>query len=126
ITQGGQMPSAGIAWKDGSGITWIFYSTTVGTAGLQVKLVKGKATLHQIWLHDGPYSSPLLANGVLYVAENGALRALNPRTGGQYWSSDQASAGRTIGGVHWESPTVIDGRVYMPDENGVIAAYALS
>ncbi|MBV8654431.1 MAG: PQQ-binding-like beta-propeller repeat protein, partial [Candidatus Eremiobacteraeota bacterium] len=35
------------------------------------------------------------------------------------------SAMRTIGGVHWESPIVADGRVYCPDENGRLTAYEL-
>ncbi len=125
IPQGGHMPTAGIAWKAGSGITWIFYATTNGLGGVQLRTVTGKATLHQIWLHEGPYSSPLMANGVLYAAENGALRALNPLTGAYLWSSDQAGAGQDIHGVHWESPTVINGHVYMPDENGVVTAYGL-
>jgi outer membrane protein assembly factor BamB len=126
IPQGGHMQTAGIAWRDKSGVTWIFYSTDSGVAGLQVRQVSGKATLRQIWLHRGTYSSPLLANGVLYVAENGTLRAFNPQTGAQFWSSDQASAGRNISGVHWESPTVVNGRLYMSDENGMITAYGLS
>jgi hypothetical protein len=36
-----------------------------------------------------------------------------------------ASAGGNIQGVHWESPTVVNGRVYMPDESGTITAYGL-
>jgi outer membrane protein assembly factor BamB len=126
IPQGGHMPTTGISWKDGSGVAWIFYSTDNGIGGIQVRIVNGKATLHQAWLHGGTYSSPLMANGVLYAAENGALRAFNPQTGVQYWSSDQSTAGQNIRGVHWESPTVINGHVYMPDENGVVTAYGIS
>ncbi|MGH2387807.1 MAG: hypothetical protein ACRDIE_06340, partial [Chloroflexota bacterium] len=68
IPQGGHMPTAGLAWKDGSGVTWVFYSTDNGVAGIQVRMVNGTATLRQVWLHEGTYSSPLLAGGVLYVA----------------------------------------------------------
>jgi outer membrane protein assembly factor BamB len=125
IPQGGHMPTAGLAWKDDSGGTWVFYATDNGVAGVQVRVVHGAVTLRQVWLHKGTYSSPLLAGGVLYVAESGALRAFDPKTGRALWSSDRASARRNIKGVHWESPTVINGRVYMPDHNGVLTAYGL-
>ena len=60
---------------------------------------------------------------MLYVAESGALRAFDPKTGQVLWSSDESRAQRNIHDVHWESPTVINARVYMPDESGVVTAY---
>lgn len=125
IPQGGHMPTAGVAWRDNSGGTWIFYATDNGLAGVQVRVAGNVVTLRQVWLHKGTYSSPLLAGGVLYVAESGALRAFDPKTGRVLWSSDRSSAKRNIHDVHWESPTVINGRVYMPDESGVVTAYGL-
>ncbi len=47
------------------------------------------------------------------------LRALNPETGGLFWSSAQ------IGGIHWESPIVVDGAVYVTDESLHLTAFAL-
>ncbi|HEY8284968.1 MAG TPA: PQQ-binding-like beta-propeller repeat protein [Chloroflexota bacterium] len=125
IPQGGQMPTAGIAWADSSGKTWIFYTTDKGVGALRLTVAGGRPTLHLAWIHYDTYSSPLLADGVLYAAESGALRAFNPFTGAQLWSSSLASAGGNIQGVHWESPTVVNGRVYMPDESGTITAYGL-
>ncbi|HXT35078.1 MAG TPA: PQQ-binding-like beta-propeller repeat protein [Chloroflexota bacterium] len=125
IPQGGQMPTAGIAWADSSGKTWIFYTTDKGIGALRLTISNGRPTLQLAWVHYDTYSSPLLAGGVLYAAESGALRAFNPVTGVQLWSSSLASAGGDIQGVHWESPTVVNGRVYMPDESGAITAYGL-
>ncbi|MGH2409081.1 MAG: hypothetical protein ACRDGS_01815, partial [Chloroflexota bacterium] len=125
IPQGGQMPTAGIAWTDSSGKTWIFYTTDKGVGALRLTIAGGRPTLRLAWVHYDTYSSPLLADGVLYAAESGALRAFNPMTGVQLWSSNLASAGGNIQGVHWESPTVVNGRVYMPDESGAITAYGL-
>jgi hypothetical protein len=41
------------------------------------------------------------------------------------WSSSQRSAGGSIGGVHWESPIVVKGWLYMSDESGNLTAYSL-
>ena len=125
IPQGGQMPTAGIAWTDSSGGTWIFYTTDKGVGALRLTVTGSRPSLHLVWVHYDTYSSPLLAGGVLYAAESGALRAFNPITGTQLWSSGLSTAGGNIQGVHWESPLVVNGGVYMPDESGTISAYGL-
>ena len=66
-----------------------------------------------------------MANGVLYIQGSNVLRATDPTTGNVLWSSSQASAGGSIGGLHWQSPIVVNGQVFVPDNNGNITAYAL-
>ncbi|MFI5277587.1 MAG: PQQ-binding-like beta-propeller repeat protein, partial [Ktedonobacterales bacterium] len=62
---------------------------------------------------------------MLFAAGSGALRAFDPTTGHVLWSSDQASANGSIGSIHWESPIVVGGAVYIADENGAITCYGL-
>jgi hypothetical protein len=60
-----------------------------------------------------------VANGVLYYDSALGLRALNPLTGAQLWSSSIGSA------PHWESPIVANGVLYITDENGHLTAFGL-
>jgi len=46
-------------------------------------------------------------------------------TSSSLWSSANASAGKTIGPVHWQSPIVVNGWVYCSDQNGNLTAYGL-
>ena len=64
-------------------------------------------------------SSPVVANGVLFVATNAGLVALDARGGRRLWSSD------ALGAIHWESPAVSNGAVYCSDESGALTAFAL-
>jgi outer membrane protein assembly factor BamB len=68
---------------------------------------------------------PVLAGGVPFAATQGKLLALDPRTGHQLWSSAQASAAGPLGGIHWESPIIVGGKIYVSDESGGLNAYSL-
>ena len=63
-------------------------------------------------------TSPVVVNGILYYASFTGMRALDPTTGTQLWSD------ASIGGIHWESPIVVNGRLYVTDEAGNLWAYA--
>jgi outer membrane protein assembly factor BamB len=113
-------------WADSSGTVWVFVVDSFGTAGYQVQTdSSGKTTLHQAWLIDQGGNSPVIANGVLYVPDSGKILALNPQTGKTVWDSSSASAGGSIGDIHWESPIVVNGQLYMTDESGNLYAYEL-
>ena len=86
----------------------------------------GASRLEQVW-HDAAArtTTPVYANGVLYGAESGALRAWDAATGQRLWGSDQSGANGSIGGIHWQSPIVVDGAVYISDENGALTCYGL-
>ncbi len=74
--------------------------------------------LEAIWTDGNASSSPLVANNVLYYATSGELRALAPTTGGTpLWQG-------AIGGIHWESPIVANGTIYIADEIGHVTAFA--
>jgi len=43
---------------------------------------------------------------------------LEPHTGRERWHSDE------IGPIHWESPILVNGILYITDENGDLFAFA--
>ena len=60
-----------------------------------------------------------MANVVLFYAQSGLVSALDPTTGTLLWSNSQ------IGGIHWQSPIVANGVLYLADQNGKLTAYSL-
>ena len=99
--------------------TWVFVSNGSGLAGLQLVLDgAGNPSLQVRWT-AGSGTSPILANGVLYYARSGLISALNPTTGSLFWSNSQA------GGIHWQSPVVANGVLYLEDQSGNLTAFSL-
>jgi outer membrane protein assembly factor BamB len=113
------------AWTDaGTGTIWLFVTDSCGTSGYQVVTTSaGATTLRQGWSTQQGATTPVVAGGVLFAATSGHVLALDPRTGHQLWSSAGTGAGGSIGGIHWESPIVIGGRLYCSDEDGNVTAY---
>jgi outer membrane protein assembly factor BamB len=75
----------------------------------------------QIW-HYGDIrrsiSTGALYNGILFYSDfSGFLHAVDPKTGKQLWKHDMFAA-------IWGSPMVIDGKVYLGDEDGDVAVLA--
>jgi outer membrane protein assembly factor BamB len=99
--------------------TWTFVAGSPGVAGLQVTVdASGTPGLKLMWQVAGGGTSPIMVNGVLYVAGSNAMRAFDPVTGKQLWHDTG------IGAIHWESPIVVNGVLYITDENGQLTAYA--
>jgi hypothetical protein len=115
-----------VVWTDTSGQVWVIVPTTCGLRAFHVSTdAHGVTKLVAAWKTDGTTTSPVIAGGVLFALTSGAVHALDPHTGKTLWTSGQAAAGGTIGGVHWESPIVIGGRLYCSDENGALYAFGL-
>ena len=51
-------------------------------------------------------STPVVANGMVFIAYDGAIFALNALNGNVLWNS--ARHGKTIANVHWSSPIVVN------------------
>ncbi|HEY6326039.1 MAG TPA: PQQ-binding-like beta-propeller repeat protein [Candidatus Cybelea sp.] len=127
----GGLFSTPAVWTDASNNAWIFvgFSNIVEGYRLQTN-GQGVSSLKLMWQSSsgstgGEGTSPAVADGVVFVAFDGAIVALSALTGNELWSSAMHSAGKTIGPVHWESPIVVNGWVYCSDENGRLTAYAL-
>jgi outer membrane protein assembly factor BamB len=99
------------------GEPWIYVANDFGVAGYQWDA--GAAGLALRWSVAPGASSPVFAGGLLFVAHAGLLRALDPRTGETLWSDTG------IGGIHWQSPIVAKGNLYVEDEAGFLTGYSL-
>ena len=67
-----------------------------------------------------------MAGNVLFAAQHdGTLRAFDPEVGAELWSTRTPSSGGGVSAVHWESPIVAAGVLFMPDENAHLSAYGL-
>ena len=75
---------------------------------------------HTVWSRDGDdfyrtMSTAAIADGVLYISSlSGFLHALDPNTGDHFWTYDAFAA-------VWGSAFVVDGKVFLGDEDGDIA-----
>jgi outer membrane protein assembly factor BamB len=61
-----------------------------------------------------------IKDDLLYVADfSGLVHCLNAKTGERYWTHDMLAAS-------WASPLIVDGKVYIGDEDGDISIFELS
>ncbi|HTV91748.1 MAG TPA: PQQ-binding-like beta-propeller repeat protein [Verrucomicrobiae bacterium] len=115
-------------WTNAEGVTYIFFGLPNQIDAYELETNGGTSSLVQAWsAQDGSTSgegtSPVVSNGIVFVAMDNAIYALSAQTGSKLWSS--ASTAHSIGPVHWQSPIVINGWVYCSDQNGNLTAYGL-
>ncbi len=122
VPQGGMVFTMPAVWTDPTdGKTWVFIATWQGISALTVEIdPDGTPSLKLRWKNPEGGSSPVVANSVLYYAGRGTIRALDPHNGKQLWHSSR------IGGIHWESPIVVNGTVYITDQNARLTAFGLN
>lgn len=121
VPQGGMVFTQPAVWvnpRDRS--TWVFVATFSGLSALELQVgTHGIPSLKMVWKNGDEGSSPIIANNVLYCAGSHDIRAFNPTTGKVLWQS------RSIGRIHWESPIIANGVLYITDESGYLTAYGL-
>jgi hypothetical protein len=101
------------------GHLWVFTSTSNNMVGLEFSVnANGDPSLTQKW-KVAPGTSAIVANGVLYYTRSGLISAFNPTSGVVLWSSTQ------IGAIHWQSPIVANGLLYIEDQSGNLTAFSL-
>ncbi len=76
-------------------------------------------TLVPVWSGGGGGGGAAIANNVLYYASNNNLHALNPVTGAPLWNNTG------IGQIHWQTPAIVNGVVYIGDNGRELTAFPL-
>jgi outer membrane protein assembly factor BamB len=112
--------TAPAAWVNpANGSTWVFVTTANNTFAYQLTTTNGSdATLTLVWSLASGGTSPIVANNVLYLARSNVIQAFAAASGVQLW---QAS----IGGIHFESPVVANGVLYILDEAAQLTAFSV-
>jgi hypothetical protein len=110
------------------GSTWVFVATEYELFAFKLLLdASGDPSLGLMWSIPSlvyPGGSLLVADNVIYWAYSatqtgsGNVKALNPTTGATLWTSS------AVGGIHWQSPVVANGVVYVTDNAGHLTAFA--
>jgi hypothetical protein len=104
--------------------TWVFV-TTYGAELIAYRLAvdaSGNPSLVLEWEQatNGTGGALLVANNVLFSSINNSIRALDPTTGTLLWSASN------IGTIHWQSPVVANGLLYIADNSSQLTAYSAS
>lgn len=120
LPQGGEVLTQPAVWQSPSDSRiWAFVANGSGISGLELTVGGGGApVLVSRWTMGNGGTSPVVVNGILYYASYSRMRALDPATGTQLWSD------ASNGSPHWESPIVVNGRLYVTDEASHLWAYA--
>ncbi len=101
--------------------TWIYVASTTILSAYKLTLdANGNPALQPMWQKAENSNSPIIVNNVLYSVHSRSLAAFDPTTGNQLWRSND------LGNIHWQSPIVVNGVVYITDENSKLQAFALN
>jgi hypothetical protein len=121
VPQGGPVLTQPAVWTNpANGTPWVFVADGSGVSGLPVVVdPSGNDTFGTGWQVGSGATSPVVVNGMVFVAGSGLIRALNPLNGSVLWSSTG------IGPIHWESPIVDNGVLYITDNNGHLTAFSV-
>ncbi|MDQ6660139.1 MAG: PQQ-like beta-propeller repeat protein, partial [Chloroflexota bacterium] len=115
-----------IAWNDAHHTTWLFVTTHDQLLAYKVVTdSQGHTSLQLAYQNDDGGNSPLIANNILFVQSDSHIRAITLSTGKTLWDSQQDGAGGSIGALHWQSPLVVNGCVYVVDMDGQFTSYGL-
>ncbi|MBV8203084.1 MAG: PQQ-binding-like beta-propeller repeat protein [Acidobacteria bacterium] len=123
LPQGGEVQAQPAAWVNPvDGSSWMFIGNFSGVSGLRLDVDgSGNPSLTPVWTVHVAGTSPVVANGILFYYGSGAgLTALDPTLGGDPAWVDGSPAMTP----HWESPIVVNGRLFVSDENAVLWGYA--
>jgi hypothetical protein len=124
LTTGGEVQNPCATWiNPANSKTWMYISSPSNGVNAYQLSVDGSgnpslvAEWHQSTASNGGVT---VANNVLYYANNNNLHALNPTTGAQLWNAT------SIGQIHWQTPTVANGVVYIGDNGREVTAFGFA
>ncbi len=121
VPQGGGVLTQPTVWVNpADSSTWVFIGNNNGTSALKLVIdAQGNPTLATQWTKTTTSTTPLVANGVLYLAHGSTVGAYNPLTGAKVWSDS------TLGAMHWQTPIVENGVLLIEDGSAHLNAYSL-
>jgi len=119
VPQGGEVLTQPAVWVNPvDGGVWVIVANGSGISGLEVSVDgSGNPSLSVKWNHGTGGTSPVIANGMVFYVGGGGIKALDPTTGNALFTDTSP------GSIHWESPIVVDGRLYVADESAHLRAY---
>src|SRR5262245_6090171 len=121
IPQGNVLLTQPAVWiNPADSSTWAFIVNSSGSSAFKLTIPSGVPTLVKQWQKTTAGQSPLVANNVLYFASSGLIRAVSATTADPLWSDTTH-----VGNIHWQSPVVANGRVYILDQSAHLTAFAL-
>ena len=120
LPQKGFNLAAAAVWIDEEGDSWVYFANYRGITAFELVGDASSPRLEQRWTSTASGdSSPAVANGVVFTVRTNRITALDAQTGAELWSDTN------VGRIHWESPIVVNGAVYVTDFDGTLTAYAL-
>ncbi|MBV8199733.1 MAG: PQQ-like beta-propeller repeat protein, partial [Acidobacteria bacterium] len=120
LPQGGEvLPQPAVWVSPVDGTIRMFIANYSGLAAIQLGAdASGNPSLTSVWTNHVAGTSPVVANGMIFYAASGVgLEGVDPGDGTVLWADS------SIGNVHWESPIVVNGKLFQGDENAVLWAY---
>jgi len=113
-------PQPAVWVNPADGAIWIYVAHNNGLASYTLGLDgSNKPTLTAHWTSASSGTSPVVANGTVYYIAGSRVVALNATTGASIWS------GPSMGGIHWQSPILVNGHVYAIDNTSKLWAFQL-
>jgi outer membrane protein assembly factor BamB len=114
--------SAPAVYAAAGGPIYVYVGLPDGMYAYTLTTMAGLSQLTPVWKANlslgGEGTSAAVRAGVVYVAASNELVALNAATGSKLGSA-------AIGGVHWESPMIARGNVYVTDESHNLTAFQI-
>ena len=120
LPQKGFHLAAAAVWTDDEGDSWVYFANHHGITAFELIGDAANPQLVARWTSSAAGdSSPAVANGVVFTVRTNRITALDAQTGAELWSDTR------VGRIHWESPIVVNGAIYVTDFDGMLSAYAL-
>ena len=108
-------PAVWVNPDDGS--SWV-YVASIGNGFAAYEITAngaGTPSMAQKWTSANGGTSPVVAGRTVYFQSGTHLRAVDATTGTSVISATSTWLTTATGGVHWQSPIVVNGRVYLFD-----------
>ena len=116
---GGVFTQPATSFDPSTGRAQMFIANHRGVSAMQL-VPTPEPHLETRWIsYDIKGTSPVLANGLLFVAGSKAVAAFDPASGEMRWGDT------SIGDIHWQSPIVVNGRLFLCDQTAMLYAYTL-